>query len=192
MAQRNVQFVENEYYHIYNRGCNRELIFRSDENYRFLLRKMRKYFIGGELSVIAYCLMPNHYHFLLRQNSSISAGRIIQSIFNGYTKAFNQMWKRSGTLFEGPFKVKWIKEFGYLIHLSRYIHRNPLDAGLVDTIETWQYSNYPEWIGLRDDVLVDRAFVKEHYSSPNEYKAFALEYDPLKKIKKDLEKYSFD
>lgn len=192
MAQRNVHFAENEYYHIYNRGCNRELIFRSDENYQFLLRKLRKYFVEGDIAVIAYCLMPNHYHFLLRQNRVISAGRIIQSIFNGYTKAFNQMLKRSGTLFEGPFKAKRVREFGYLIHLSRYIHRNPLDAGLVDMIDKWKYSNYLEWIGLRDDVLVDGAFIKEHYSSRNEYKAFVLEYDPPKKIKKGLEKYYFD
>jgi len=192
MAQRKVHFAENGYYHIYNRGCNRELIFRSDENYLFLLRKLRRYFVGHDVAVIAYCLMPNHYHFLLRQISATSVGKTIQTVFNGYTKAFNEMWKRSGTLFEGPFKVKCVSEFGYLIHLSRYIHRNPLDAGLVDTIEAWQYSNFPEWIGLRDDVLVDRTFVKEHYSSPEEYKAFVLEYDPPKKMKKDLEKYYFD
>ena len=192
MGQRKVQFAENEFYHIYNRGCNRELIFRSDENYQFLLRKLRKYFIGGDVAVIAYCLMPNHYHFLLRQNNAISAGKIIQSIFNGYTKAFNQMWKRSGTLFEGPFKSKSVSEFGYLIHLARYIHRNPLDAGLVDTIEEWKYSNYLEWIGLRNDVLVDRTFVQEHYSSPEEYKAFVLEYDPPRKMFDDLKKYCFD
>jgi REP element-mobilizing transposase RayT len=192
MARRNIQFTQGEYYHIYNRGCNRAKIFHSDENYQFLLRKLRKYFISTEVSVIAFCLMPNHYHFLLRQDGDKSVGGMVQTIFNGYSKAFNQRYNRSGTLFEGPFKAILIEKFSHLIHLCRYIHRNPLDVGLVTNIEKWQYSNYPEWIGLRDDILVDREFIKENYPSSKDYETFVMEYVSPKRIDKDLQKYYFD
>ena len=95
MARRKTNFIEGNYYHIYNRGCNRENIFRSEDNYLFLIEKLKKYSIELHVSVIAYCLMPNHYHFLVKQNGNIEAGLLPQNIFNGYTKAFNNSFERS-------------------------------------------------------------------------------------------------
>ena len=89
--------------------------------------------------------MPNHYHFLLRQTGDYSVSEFMQSIFNAYTKAFNKMYKRTGTLFEGPFKAIEVLKEDHLLHLCRYIHRNPLEAGLVKNISDWPYSNYTEW-----------------------------------------------
>jgi len=91
MARRQVEFAQGEYYHIYNRGCNRELIFRSEENYLFLLGRVKRYLRDHQVSVIAYCLMPNHYHFLLRQDDARPIGSFIQAIFNSYSKAFNNI-----------------------------------------------------------------------------------------------------
>jgi REP element-mobilizing transposase RayT len=189
MARRNVQFEKNGYYHIYNRGCNREDIFQSEENYFYLLRKLKEKVIEYDIAVISYCLMPNHYHFLLRQGSSKSVESLVQWLFNVYTKAFNAMYKRSGTLFEGPFKSLEIKKDSHLLHLCRYIHRNPLDAGLVAKIEDWKFSNYMEWIGKREDILVDLDFVQEHYASPEEYKEFVLDYVSPKHIEREMKKY---
>ena len=66
MARREVAFLPGQYYHVYNRGINHQDIFRNGENYRFLLGRVKKYILPNHLAMIAYCLMPNHYHFLLR------------------------------------------------------------------------------------------------------------------------------
>ncbi|MBI1806820.1 MAG: hypothetical protein HYR76_07210 [Ignavibacteria bacterium] len=95
-----------------------------------------------------------------------------------YSKAFNKRYGRTGTLFEGPFKSVHVDKEQYLVHCCRYIHRNPLVAGLVEKLEEWKYSNYLEWIGCRDDVLIDREFVKEYFATPDEYKKFVLDYEP--------------
>jgi putative transposase len=158
MARRGVAFFQDGCYHVCNRGANREPNFRSDENYRFLLGRVKKSANEGQVSVIAYCLMPNHYHFVLRQESECSVGDFVQAVFSSYSKAFNKMYDRSGTLFEGPFRAIPVMKEKYLIHLCRYVHRNPLDAGLVANLEDWHYSNYLEWIGKRKDTLVDREF----------------------------------
>ncbi len=103
MAKRKTQFQKNHFYHIFNRGANKQPIFLSDANYEFLLKRVKKYAKRDNISVIAYCLMPNHYHFLLRQDSDVPISDWMQSIFYSYSKAFNVMHGRAGTLFEGPF-----------------------------------------------------------------------------------------
>lgn len=186
MARRNVEFTQGNYYHVYNRGAERQLIFRTEDNYKFLLRKVRKYSIKFSITIIAYCLMPNHYHFLLCQDGDHTISDFIQAVFNSYSKAFNKMYNRSGTLFEGPFKAVLIDNEAYLLHICRYIHRNPLDAGLVGKLIDWPYSNYLEWIGARDSFFIDRAFIEDNFSSPHEYTNFLMEYKPPK-MKDSLE-----
>ncbi|MCA9732121.1 MAG: transposase [Deferribacteres bacterium] len=117
--KRKVQFVQGNYYHVFNRGANRENIFREDENYLFLLKRLGKLSCEFNISIIAYCLMPNHCHFLLRQNSEKSIIDFMQRTFNSYTKAFNRKYRRSGTLFEGPFKAIHVDEESYLVYLCR-------------------------------------------------------------------------
>ena len=191
MARREIQFETGKYYHIYNRGCNREKIFLNVDNYEYLIRLFTKHIKNLPLAIIAYCLMPNHYHLLLRQDGIITIDDFIQRIFNSYSKAFNLMHNRSGTLFEGPFKAIVIDDDIYLTHLCRYIHRNPLDAGIVKNIQDWKYSNYHEWIGKRRSRLVDREFITTYFKSVEEYKTFVLEYTPTKKINDGLNKYLF-
>ena len=83
------------------------------------------------VTVIAYCLIPNHYHICTPSRWGASLSNFLQALFNSYTKAFNKMYNRSGTLFEGWFRAIPILKEEYLIHLCRYIHRNPLEAHLV-------------------------------------------------------------
>ncbi|MBI1803555.1 MAG: transposase [Ignavibacteriae bacterium] len=192
MSRRNIQFTAGQYYHLYNRGCNRELIFKEDTNYRFLLRLIKTHVKSFGVSVIAYCLMPNHYHFLLRQEGDRSLNKFMQRVFNSYTKAFNKKYHRSGTLFEERFRAKLIKNHADLIHLCRYIHRNPLDAGIVRSLEDWEYSNYLEWVGKRRGTLVDQDFVRLHFAGPDEYGQFVLEYSRPKKQTAQLSRYLFD
>ena len=85
-------------YHVYNRGCNREPIFRTPSDYSFLIHKAQTFLPDYELAVLACCLMPNHYHFLLRPGQDNALSAFIQRLFNSYTQHFNHVWERSGTL----------------------------------------------------------------------------------------------
>lgn len=192
MARRKVNFYKGSYYHIYNRGANRESIFRSNENYLFLLRRFGEALAGKSIAVIAYCLMPNHYHFLLRQDGETIISDLMQETFNSYSKAFNKMYNRTGTLFEGPFKSIHVDKNNYLIHLCRYIHRNPLEADLVNNLTEWPFSNYPEWIGKRSGRLVDLALIKSYFMTAESYREFVLDCSIDKKKPGDLSNYLFD
>jgi REP element-mobilizing transposase RayT len=185
MSARIVKFQAGEYYHVFNRGANRRPIFLSSENYLYLTGKIEKYASFG-IRVVAYCLMPNHYHFLLRQTGDYSVSEFMQSVFNAYTKAFNKMYKRTGTLFEGPFKAIEVLKEDHLMHLCRYIHRNPLEAGLVRDMSDWPYSNFAEWTGKRTGNLVDRDFMNEYFPEYSKYEAFVLEYQSIEKQDEEL------
>lgn len=143
------------------------------------------------MTMIAYCLMDNHYHFLLRQDREIEISQFMQAVFNVYTKAFNTKYKHSGTLFEGPYKAVHVDRDVYLLHLCRYIHRNPLEAGLVVKPEQWHYSDYAEFIGKRNGTLVDREFIKMNFGSPEAYEDFVINYVPKEKTQKELWHYLF-
>jgi putative transposase len=176
MPYRKVQFAQGQFYHVYNRGVGRQPIFREEENYSFLLRRVKQYASGLHIAVIAYCLMPNHYHFLLRQDGLEPAGQLPQRVFNSYTKAFNRRYDRTGTLFEGPYKAIHVDQDSYLLHLCRYIHGNPVKHGFVSDLERWPYSNYLEWIGARNGKLVDLGFAREHFPTADSYRQFVLDY----------------
>ena len=141
------------------------------------------------MTPIAYCLMPNHYHFLVRQNGEHRAGLLPQRVFNSYTKAFNKRYGRSGTLFEGNYKVLAVEEESHLLHLCRYIHANPVKDGLVADPADWPYSNYREWVGERDGTLVDWAFVRAHFDSPGRYREFVTEFLAQRQLSEALEKH---
>ena len=192
MPRRDIQFVKGAYYHIYNRGCNRENIFFENENYDFLIRKFRKQSHKFGAKFIAYCLMPNHYHLLLRQDGDIPVSEFVQQVFNSYSKAINVSQKRAGTLFEGKFKGIEIKDNDYLIHLCRYIHRNPIEAKLVDDLEKWEYSNYLDWLGKRNDKLIDREFISWYFKGDQAYRDFVLDYKSTKEKDEEFEKYLLD
>lgn len=185
-------YLPGHYYHIYNRGAHRISIFREEENYVFVLRKMKAYCRSLALTLIAYCLMPNHYHYLIRQDGEYHAGLLPQRVFNSYTKAYNKRYGHSGTLFEGNYKVTPVQDETHLLHLCRYIHANPVKHGLVADLAEWPYSNYLEWIGERGGTLVDRDFVREHFASPQSYQEFVFDYLIERKLPRELDAYLSD
>jgi REP element-mobilizing transposase RayT len=191
MARRNISFLPNQYYHIYNRGAHKLEIFRAASDYRFLLQLIKNRAEKYDISVIAYCLMPNHYHFLFRQNSDTTISSFIQAVFNLYSKAFNRKYCHSGTLFERSFQAILVNQTEYLLHLCRYIHRNPLDAGMVKHPAEWEFSNYLEWVKKRTGKLVDMEFVRDNFGNSEEYEDFVLSYVPLDKTEKVLRHYLF-
>ena len=176
MPRRKIKFYAGEYYHVYNQGNNRQNIFFERENYLFFLRRVRKYLPPNGTIVVAYCLMPTHYHLMVgvKQTSEVSETSEVLGVSTGmmklsvsYTKAINKRYQRSGVLFRGPFQAVHVDRNEYLLHLSRYIHLNPVTAGLVERPEDWEFSSYREYIGLRDGTLPEPEIVLSLFSMRN-------------------------
>lgn len=164
-----VPLLHGCYYHIYNRGTNGEPIFREDRNYRHFLKLYASYIVPIADS-FAYCLLNNHFHFLVRiktvierqvfaesqigpvsETGPISAepifklkknSRHFNNFFIAYAKAFNKAYQRTGALFESPFKRKLVDNARYFTSLVTYIHQNPQKHGFVDDFRDWPYSSY--------------------------------------------------
>ncbi|MEW5871789.1 MAG: transposase [Chloroflexota bacterium] len=189
MSSRRPDYDPGQFYHIYNRGAHGVSIFREQDNYLYVLRKVKRYAVDFSLSVIAYCLMPNHYHFLVRQEADHGAGLLPQRVFNSYSKAYNLRYQHSGTLFQGPYQAIHITQESHLLHLCRYIHANPVKDGLVSGLEDWPYSNYLEWIGARPGVLVDREFVQAHFPEPCSYADFVGDFLKHRTLPEEVRMY---
>ncbi len=192
MPYRGDVFAKDHFYHIFNRGAGKDILFFNAVNYEYLLRLVKRYHQKHNITVIAYCLMPNHYHFLLRQDSDEPLSKFINVLFNAYVQAVNQQQNRKGTLFEGRFRHVWIDRDEYLIHLCRYIHQNPVKAGLVTQPENWPYSNYLDWIGKRNGTLIDRSFVQEYFASAEEYRQFVHNFQDEQVTQSTIKDFIWD
>src|SRR3989338_7697833 len=120
-------FIPNGHYHIYNRGHNKNPIFLQTKDYQRYLKRLEEYLKKHDVALLCYCLMPNHVHLLMRQNGDESIERFIHRLHTAYTMYFNKKYERIGAVFQGRFKAKLIETDEYLIHVSRYIHLNPLE-----------------------------------------------------------------
>ena len=137
------------YVHFFNRGVNKEAIFYPNGGYDYLLQLIYRFLPDYPIELEAYCLMPNHYHLLLRVETLIAGSRYIQRVFNAYTQGVNKQVGRVGNLFQGNVKKRFVENETYLRETIKYIHLNPVKAGLVREPEAWKYSDYTEWIGLK-------------------------------------------
>jgi REP element-mobilizing transposase RayT len=170
MPRRKVAFLPGYYYHLYNRGNNRQNIFFERENYLFFLRQFRQH-VMGTADVLAYCLMPNHYHFLVclkEENLSEKMGLFSLS----YTKAINKRIQRSGALFQGPFQSIHVDKDAYLLNLTRYIHLNSVKAGLVERPADWEFSSYPEYVEQRQGSLPQYQSLQQEAGGASAYQRF--------------------
>lgn len=123
---------------------------------RMLLRPRKNFF--KEIDLLCYCLMPNHFHFLVRQQSPRSITEFIRSISTSYSMYFNKKYHRVGSLFQGKFKAIDIRDENYLLWISRYIHRNPAN------FLTYPYSSYGDFQGNRNTVWLNSSLLLEYFS----------------------------
>ncbi|HED08148.1 MAG TPA: transposase [Ignavibacteria bacterium] len=172
MPYRKQPIVRGNYYHIYNRGNNRENIFFEDRNYEFFIRRIKENF-PGYAELVTYCLMPNHFHLIAYIISDKDFYKALRKTFISYTKAINQFLGRTGHLFEGRYKYKLVPENNYLLHLSRYIHLNPVRAGLVDKPGKWRYSSYLTYIGKQKDDFIKNGIILEQVK---DYEDFVIKF----------------
>lgn len=164
MQNKTQTLQQNAFYHIYNRANGNENIFMTEGNYAFFLKQFKQY-IHPIAHIYSYCLMPNHFHFLLQikkekeLNSFFNkkkgnqtflkcetleklTSKQFSNFFSSYTQAFNKQQGRKGSLFMKNFKRKRIENKQYLYKLVHYIHHNPIEAGLCQHLNEWKYSSY--------------------------------------------------
>ena len=133
------------WYHVLNRGRRRESIFRSTKDYEIFLQTVQEACEFWHLRVAAYCLLSNHYHLLV-QTPNANLSRCLRHIDGVYTQRFNRRQGHDGPLFRGRYKALLIEADPYLLQLVRYIHRNPLEAGLTQTLEDYPWSSHPGYL----------------------------------------------
>ena len=170
-------FIKGEYFHIYNRTIFPYKLFNEENDYRWFQKKFEEKMKIYPATVIAYCLMPNHFHFLIRQESDKPIYRIFNDTLSSYVRHYNFKYKRRGSLFEGHLQHVHIKENSYFAYLCQYIHYNPKKANLVELLEDWEYSNYLEWIGKGNNKMFDLKVLKNYFNSFKDYKINIMEHE---------------
>ena len=136
------QYLEGGFYHVYNRGVEKRTIFVDEFDYKMFLSYLKAYLspphpeqvrpvrasnIYEQVQLICFCLMPNHFHLLIRQSTQLGIVSFMRRLTNAYTKYFNERYTRVGPLFQGCYKAALVQEEPYLLHLTRYIHLNPIE-----------------------------------------------------------------
>ena len=156
-----MQLYPDQYYHIFNRSINREKLFYFEGNYNRFLQKISRLY--DHLDLICYCLMPTHFHLIvrIRCEEQDPIRRQIGDILSGYTKIVNKQQGRNGSLFQQHTKAKLISGERHLMTAVHYVHQNPVHAGLVRQLQYWEYSSYREYLGqnrlmqVKTDVILE-------------------------------------
>lgn len=218
MPGRLVPLLNGEIYHVYNRGCEKREIFLQPRDFKRFQPTFYYYqYLGPKISfsklpkkklnsfqptpesklveIISFVLMPNHFHFIVKQLKENGISIFLSQLSNSYTKYFNKKINRVGPLFQGVFKSVLVESNEQLIHLSRYIHLNPVVSGLSPNLKTYKWSSYHEYIG--QPVLCLTQPVLESFSSQQKYIEFLEDHidyaTSLEQIKHQVidEKYGY-
>lgn len=200
------QYLEGGVYHIYNRGINKADIFFGDNDYKVFLYFLKTYLLEIDLNnekeidyayqkrnfsdsveLWAYCLMPNHFHFLIKQRTAKDISEFMRCLMTSYVLFINKKYDRQGPLFQGRYKAILVDEDRYLLHLSRYIHANPLDLKIdekfltLNTLEKYSYSSYGEYVGKRGTKWIKPSSILEMLGHVDKnsllYENFMKSYD---------------
>lgn len=208
-------YSENSYYHIYNRGVEKRLIFQDQQDYSVFLSYLKDYLLpkdelelsqklsgpntsykekdkiikllrlnnfADEITLLAYCLMPNHFHFFVKQKSALSIDKFMQSLCTRYAMYFNRKYRRVGSLFQAVYKAVLIETEGQFIYLSKYIHKQAL-ALQGETLRSWkekQPCSFAEYLMSRNTSWIQPQEVLGYFSKTNpalSYENFCLEQD---------------
>ena len=188
--------VNGQIYHIYNRGSEKRWIFEEQRDYKRFIKTLIYYQLSGPkpklshyfqyqsfkpesatkiVEVLAYCLMPNHFHLILKQLTDGSITEMMSKLSLSYTKYFNTKYRRVGPLFQGEFKSVLVESDEQFIHLSRYIHLNPLVSYLVNDLKKYKWSSYLEYLNLTQSNICQKNQIQDFFTSHIEYEQFVLD-----------------
>ena len=193
MPYRITPFETAGFYHIYNRGVEKRQIFLDERHYQRFLQTLYYYQFSGPkpkfshqfhfkekdfyenpkiVEIICYCLMPNHFHLLIRQQEEGGIKEFMQKVLNSYTKFFNVKNDRVGPLLQGMFKAVPIETDFQLVHVSRYIHMNPYVSDITKDLETYPFSSYPDYIEITQDKICNKKPILDFFEDAKDYKNF--------------------
>ncbi|NJK85859.1 MAG: hypothetical protein HC906_07710, partial [Bacteroidales bacterium] len=183
------------YYHLHNQGIGKENLFRNHDNYGYFADKFFQY-VSPVAATYAYCLMPNHFHFLVRtrsendiknltgledlsglssKNLSFFISKQFSNFFNAYAKAFNKVFERSGKLFKNNMELNEIGNMKYLKQLIAYIHYNPVKHGFVEEPGDWKYSSWGEY-AVKTGIEVERGLGLGLFSGQENFRSYHLDF----------------
>ena len=186
-------FAEDSYYHVYNRGVEKRDIFLDEKDYRFFetylfiyLNPLKKVMekhpdlplrlhsqnVSEEVKLMAYCLMPNHFHLLLKQKTKNGISKLLKQIINAYTLYFNQKNNRVGGLMQGRFKAVPITDDNLLIHITRYIHLNPIASNMTRDLTAYKWSSYPDYLGKEVELPCTKDEILSYFSNKEGFEKF--------------------
>ena len=197
MASRNTRnlYIDHAHYHVFNRGVNKRRIFLDDEDYSVFLNLFKRYlsrkpvqdtkkreypWLYNDIELLAYCLMPNHFHLLVYPLEENALSRLLKSVCGSYTTYFNKKYKRVGPLFQDRLKAKIISDDAYLHHISRYIHMNPKQY------LTWKYSSLPYYLDQSHAEWIQPLRIRELFKDSHDYLNFLKDYEGQKEIMNEL------
>jgi putative transposase len=207
MPVRKIPLITDQIYHVYNRGIDKRLITADKWDYRRLVKTLWFYrwqnskiklstFLSAKsdnkiallevlnslhfrVEILAYCIMPNHFHLLIRQLEDNGISKFIGDVENSYTRYFNLTQNRLGALLLNQFKAVRIEDIEQLLHLSRYIHLNPLTSWILikpEELDTYEWSSWNEYMGQEVRItLCNTNPVLQEFRSRNEYRKFVLD-----------------
>ncbi len=195
MPYRTIPFANGEFYHLYNRGLDKQVIFSDKRDYSHFIKALFYYTIQNPkpkfsiyrrtkifpvdetkkiVDVVCYCIMPNHFHLLIRQLKDGGISEFMRKFIHSYTKYRNIKYSRQGPVFQGMFKAVLVETEEQLLHLSRYIHLNPLVSLLVKKLNNYPWSSYPTYIGLNDNPAVMKEEILNFFKTPMDYERFII------------------
>lgn len=193
MPRRNVikQDAPDSFQHVYARGHSKHKIFVDEQDYITFLNLFQRYLAAEEahdpygvpypnfynkVELVAYCLMPNHFHLLIYQHQPRAMARFMQSVLTSYSRYFNTKYNRTGSLFESRYKASMIGDDAYLEHISRYIHLNPRHW------RTYEYSSLSYYLQQDEVSWIRTGRIKKLFTTPTEYLSFLEDYAENKKM----------
>ena len=181
---------ENAAYHVFNRGVEKKDVFVDDQDRRVFLFYLNIYTgnldqvtarysdlparlkdknLGDSLDLLAYCLMPNHFHLVIFQKEADAMPRLLKQVTNGYTAYFNQKHNRVGSLFAGRYRAVTIGDDDLLAHVVRYVHLNPVVAGLSGKPGEWGWCSYKNYMGENGGINCETHRVGDRFASSEDF-----------------------
>lgn len=197
-----MSIILESFYHIYNQGNNKQVIYNERSDYLYFLKLVREIALT-KCEILAFCLMPNHFHFLIFSNKEsvntfqlgslrvTELGNAFRVISSKYAQYFNKKYSKTGSLFRPKTKMKLVEtENDYPFICFNYIHQNPLKATLVTKMEDWEFSSFKDFCSFRNDTLLNESLAKElldidldsFYKDSNKM----IDFDTSKIFEKDL------
>ncbi len=185
------KYADDQYYHVYTRGINKQILFHEEKDYAFFLSLFKRYlsneplsspyrttypWYGDRIKLITFCLMPNHVHMLLYQADQDAMKELLHSIMTSYSMFYNQKYKHYGPVFQSRYLANLIDKDNYLTHVSRYIHLNPNKWSIYpySSIKYYRNNQSPEWLHTSE--------IKKYFDNLKDYFIFLNDYQDHKEM----------